>query len=216
MLLLSLSRSLWIGAIGGASVLLAIYLYRRAWKNILQTISRFALIGVETIALMMIFVAFPLPQPDIAGWGEAVTSRVSTNEAAAVSRWQLLPVMMGRISEHVVLGSGFGATITYKSQDPRVLANNPSGDYTTYAFEWGWLDLWLKLGILGPVIMIFLLCRLGQRLLRADAPDYLRYGALASLAGLAMVHVFTPYLNHPLGLGYLMMLEGYAELYKKK
>ena len=47
------------------------------------------------------------------------------------------------------MGRGFGATVTYQTRDPRILADNGSGEYTTYAFEWGWLDIWLKLGIFG-------------------------------------------------------------------
>ena len=214
-LLLSLSRSLWIGLIAGGVVLFVIYAWKRAWKNMFRTGARLLLIAAETIALLVIFAAFPIPQPDIAGWGEAVTSRVSTNEAAAVSRWQLFPLMMDRIFEHPILGSGLGATITYQSSDPRVLANSPSGEYTTYAFEWGWLDLWLKFGILGPIVMLLLFLRLGIRIFQAESAPWIRYGLLASLIGLAATHFFTPYLNHPLGLGYLMMLEGWATINKQ-
>ena len=64
---------------------------------------------------------------------------------------------MKEISQEPFFGQGYGATVTYLSQDPRVLENNPSGLYTTYAFEWGYLDIWLKLGIGGIIAYLLLL-----------------------------------------------------------
>ena len=120
--------------------------------------------------------------------------------------------MIIKIKEHPILGSGFGAQVSYRSSDPRVLAQNPDGLYTTYAFEWGWLEHWIKFGIIGFGLMIVIVWRLGERILKTPAPDWMRYGLFASLIALAVTHIFTPYLNHPLGLGYLMMLEGWVVL----
>jgi UDP-N-acetylmuramoyl-L-alanyl-D-glutamate--2,6-diaminopimelate ligase len=48
----------------------------------------------------------------------------------------LLPILFDGVKRHPVLGSGFGATVTYKSSDPRVVAAT-GGVYTNYAFEPG-------------------------------------------------------------------------------
>jgi O-antigen ligase len=103
-------------------------------------------------------------------------------------------------------GSGFGATITYQSRDPRIVQAT-GGEYTTYAFEWGWLDLWYKLGLLGLVLVLAILFRLGYGFWRLRPQDWQTWAIIIGLVSLATVHFFTPYLNHPLGFGILIALE---------
>jgi hypothetical protein len=101
--------------------------------------------------------------------------------------------------------------VTYKTSDPRILSTNPDGMYTTYAFEWGWLEHWVKFGVFGFLLMTVIIYRIGRRILESSIPDWIRYGMFASLLGLAAVHVFSPFLNHPLGFGFLLFAEGYLE-----
>ena len=56
-------------------------------------------------------------------------------EAAANSRWNLLPILNAAGMEHPLLGSGLGRTVTYITEDPRLLVDNPTGEYTTFAFD---------------------------------------------------------------------------------
>ncbi len=93
------------------------------------------------------------------------------------------------------MGSGFGKRVTYISNDPRVLSFNPSGRFTTFSFEWGYGDLWLKMGIPGLLAYGALLVFLWRRIPKNYHPAF---------AALLIVHFFTPYLNHPLGLGVLI------------
>ena len=166
---------------------------------------------------MAAVIAFPIPHVNVASLLDLFGSRTNLEEAAAASRWNLLPILWHKIEEHPILGSGFGATVTYKSEDPRILAQNPNGMYTTYAFEWGWLEHWVKFGIIGIPLILFLLCSLAWRLWKLDEPVWLRATAVSSLVALGVVHVFTPYLNHPLGflfffVGEGMILSSHAEL----
>ncbi|HMB66045.1 MAG TPA: hypothetical protein VKO42_04160, partial [Patescibacteria group bacterium] len=123
------------------------------------------------------------------------------------SRWNLLPKLWSEIKETPILGRGFGTTITYRSNDPRVLESTADGQYTTYAFEWGWLDIWLKLGFFGLFCYIFLIGKIildgltNKDLFRSALIN----GVIVSLAVIAVINFFTPYLNHPLGLGALML-----------
>ena len=66
------------------------------------------------------------------------------------TRWAILRPLVNKISVHPVLGSGFGSRITYKTSDPRALAEHPDGFYTTTAFEWGYLDMILEFGYAIP------------------------------------------------------------------
>lgn len=206
MLAISLSRSFWIGAFAGLVVLIAL-VWRSGikwWKKLLLPISA----GAAGVILLAVVLAFPIPHINTASLFDIFSSRTNLEEPAAVSRWHLLPVLAKKILEHPILGSGFGAAITYQSADPRILKGNPSGMYTTYAFEWGWLEHWIKFGILGIPLILWILISLGSRLWKTDEPLWLRAGAVASLVALAVLHMFTPYLNHPLGFAFLFLGEG--------
>jgi hypothetical protein len=113
------------------------------------------------------------------------------------------------------LGSGFGATVTYVSRDPRVVQST-GGVYTTYAFEWGWLEHWIKFGILGIPLLLFVLVRLARRILASQLPKEQKQVLVLSLIALAAVHISTPYLNHPLGFAWLVALEGMAERFQTR
>jgi GT2 family glycosyltransferase len=204
---ISLSRSIWIGCMAG---LIALgWFYRKELLKSRRLIGRIILDGVIALAAIFAILAFPLPRVDVASLGELFGSRASAMDDAAVSRWNLLPVIVSKIKEAPVMGHGFGATVTYETKDPRILAQNPDGMYTTYAFEWGWLEHWVKLGVIGFGIVLFLVYRLLRRTWALQGPKWLVYGVFASLVGIAVTHVFSPYFNHPLGLGMLLAVEGW-------
>ncbi len=207
---ISLSRSIWIGCAVGGITLIVLYRARffRAWKTLLE----FTGAGVAALAIIFVVLAFPIPRVEFASLKTLFGSRASTGDAASMSRWNLLPIVTGKIAEHPILGNGFGATVTYESKDPRVLKDHPDGMYTTYAFEWGWLEHWVKMGIFGLLAVIVVILSLVRRVAKSAMPEWLRYAMLATIAALVAVHIFTPYLNHPLGLGILLAIEGMVGL----
>jgi len=213
-ILVSFSRSFWFGLFGGLicwwllDILVIKIKFRQfIFKNVL-------LLGalLFSVILVVIIVKFPLPEPT---GGFATTEILAlragqiSDEAAAASRWQLLPKLWQKIMEQPIFGSGFGATVTYQTNDPRILESNPTGLYTSYAFEWGWLDLWLKLGLLGVLIYLYLIFQLIYRVLSKKFAPVQNYPLLLSLITgiivIALVNIFSPYLNHPLGIGYLIL-----------
>ncbi|MBL7047698.1 MAG: hypothetical protein ISR95_08755, partial [Candidatus Marinimicrobia bacterium] len=128
------------------------------------------------------------------------------------SRFKLLGPLSEKIRENPVLGSGFGTSITYETSDPRALENNPDGLYTTYSFEWGYLDTWIEMGIFGLVAYLSLLLtlfrygwKLYKKYIQHALESSLILGLLAGLVVLSAIHITTPYLNHPLGIGYLLL-----------
>ncbi|MBP9869244.1 O-antigen ligase family protein [Patescibacteria group bacterium] len=214
-LMIGLSRSLWIGLAFGGLVLLGLVWKTQGKKEILPVFGRgiFAVLVAGIIIGQLI--SFPLPRIEAGSLKTLFGSRVGTGDAAAESRWNLLPILVNKIKEAPILGSGFGASVTYASKDPRILAQNPNGMYTTYAFEWGWLEHWIKFGILGIPIMLWVLISLGRRVWISEAPLNFRIAFVATFVGLAALHVFTPYLNHPLGFGVLLAGEALATAAKK-
>ncbi len=218
-IIISFSRSFWLGLAAGAIFILLTAIFKlkiNLKKFIVFNLTAIAALAVS-LALTFLVIKFPYPAPS-GGFDAAnlLSDRVTriTNEAGASSRWQLLPPLIEKIKTAPILGRGFGATVTYKSNDPRALAANPEGTYTTYAFEWGWLDVWLKLGIFGLLAYLILLVKIIYDGLKINS-----YYSLSLAAGLFVVlavNITSPYANHPLGIGYIIIAAVIIESLKLK
>jgi O-antigen ligase len=141
----------------------------------------------------------------------AFDSRFAASDAAVSSRWNLLPVLGQAIAAHPIGGSGFGATVTYRSDDPRIISIYPGGLITTGAIEWQYLEIWLKLGLPGLLAFGWLIVAALRFFWTAwikNQNDGLDVPAATFLSFVAFVvlNVFTPYWNHPLGWMYLALL----------
>ncbi|MEI6378534.1 MAG: O-antigen ligase family protein [Candidatus Falkowbacteria bacterium] len=206
-MVISLSRSFWVGlAIGWVAwVLLAYYKQRQSAKEIIVQIGLMLAALVISVVLLVTAVKLPWPQAqsDVSARMLAERATAINSEAGASSRWALLPKLWQAINRQPLIGQGFGATVTYHSSDPRVLESNPNGDYTTYAFEWGWLELWLKMGIGAVLAFVALFYSLSRGLIKQNTS--LSLSLAVAIICLAAVNVFSPYLNHPLGLGLIML-----------
>ncbi len=198
-IIITQSRSFWVG-LAAALASLIIYLLKTKlpWRVWFKFIGLFAASVIASLLLMTTLVKLP----GFGAWN-MLSQRSNLNEAAVSSRWALLPKLWQKIGESPVLGRGFGTTVIYKSSDPRVLATHPDGLYETYAFEWGWLDLWLKLSLVGALIYLLFLLNLIRDAWRLNSPNGI--GLVMIITALIVVNVFTPYLNHPLGLGIVML-----------
>lgn len=230
LLFLSSSRSFWLATCAILGILWAWYWWSQPtqrtglWLSIVTTFAGFI------VAYSIILAVINVP---LGGSGSGVsaasllTERTDNplTEVAGGSRMALLKPLLQKNFEHPILGSGFGTTVTYATKDPRALASNPGGLYTTYAFEWGYLDLWLKLGLFGltcyAIILSFVIVRSISMTKQAmsDRAEF-RYGALVvtgfGTMAVALVHALTPYLNHPLGLGWIVVACVINDIYDKK
>ncbi|MDO8462819.1 MAG: hypothetical protein Q7S96_00900 [bacterium] len=210
-LLLSLSRSFWVGlaALAGIGALWLLWpptIRKRA--AFIRTHTRSIKSGAASIAIgllvALVLVRIPYPHPlTTAGFGATFAARFQQDEAVG-NRWQQIGPLATAMRAHAIFGNGFGATVTYATKDPRTLAAHPDGMYTATAFEWGFLDDLLERGIVGVAFQLWFIgaliaCGCSRRR-RASTPF-----ALALLA-LLVVHATSPYLNHPLGLGLILLL----------
>jgi hypothetical protein len=208
---ISLSRSFWVGIVAGDIVLIALtakFVWPE-WTAITRAVGSVALGSVGAILILVVIILFPLPYrvgsiADLTGlFSERATD---LSDVAISSRWNLLPPLIDEVKSSPILGSGFGEEVTFKTDDPRARAINPDGTWTTYALEWGWLEAWLKMGILGPIA--YLLAFIG--IVRGLWPylygeqSWIGVSLMSALAMLYATHFFSPYLNHPLGLGLLL------------
>jgi hypothetical protein len=218
--LLSFSRSFWVGlALTGitmAGVLL--YYYARNLQQFAHYLKVFVISSCATLVVLGTVMLIPHPSFGAPSIGSDVFFKrieVSTNEPAAGSRWNLLPVIFKANLEAQIWGHGFGKRLIYQAKDPRVLTpENPEGWYSTFAFEWGYLDIWLKIGFIGLILYALILkqlyatlWRLRQQFALATIERSIIDGYLLSSVALLVIHFFTPYLNHPLGIGFILFGE---------
>jgi hypothetical protein len=209
-IIISFSRSFWLGLLLSSFCLIAFSFYKLKTKKTLFNILKTLIVFVLSISLIFLIIKFPWPKVENNFNTRNISERakVKTEESAVSSRWALLAVMKNEIKDNILSGAGFGYRLEYKSSDPRVLENNADGMYSTYVFEWSWLDFLLKTGIFGFLSYVFLMFLI----LRESFLSFLRkknYAFLAillSIIAISAVNFFTPYLNHPLGIIYLIIL----------
>ena len=211
-LFVSFSRSYWVGlaAVSLSGIVLLLRNHAASWKRIAIVI-----IG-GAMGAIVLTVAFQRLPPIPAGI--PLRERL-TIEAAGSSRMNQLIPLMKAIAKHPIIGSGFGTAVTYVSADPRIIARSPGGggEYTTSAFEWGYLDIWLKIGLVGLIAYIWLLIYILREMYRKSIsiPISNDRGILVrvcftmvlfcALVAFMSVHITSPYLNHPLGIGMVVL-----------
>lgn len=211
-LVASMSRSFMIGLAAGLAALAVLFVVDgvrpllRTSRHVLQS-AFLALLGAA--AFWAVIVIPVPPHPDLRDAAFYRETADDDRELAVSSRWNLLYPMFTAIMEHPVLGSGFGKEVTFVSDDPRVREITPSGEWTTYRFEWGYQDIWLKMGVLGLIGFIaYGICTTQAFFFtfRTQGNRWLALGLFAGLVALFATHAFSPYLNHPIGLGYMLFV----------
>ncbi|MAG28661.1 hypothetical protein CL632_00745 [bacterium] len=209
---MSFSRSFWLAGIASLVVMLVILVFN---KEKIKQVSSFGSIFVGLIVIsigLTVGVAmFPIPKGTMSA--DLLKDRAAkfSGEAAVSSRYSQIRPLLSSIKNHPIYGSGFGTSVTYASQDPRVLKNNPDGLYTTTAFELGWLEIWLKIGLLGVGFYLYLLWMIAKFGWRSNRENYLILGGIIGLVAVVLTHGVSPYLNHPLGIGVVMLMSGLVD-----
>ncbi len=210
--LIGMSRSFWLGLIVAGLVILFsfIFLKRPGFKDAFLGSLRICLCVFIAGLLLVGTVLFPWPHDRSSG--DALTSifgsRLSESDVAVSSRWNLLQPMLETIKDSPIVGNGFGQTVTFKTDDPRVRAIHPDGSWTTTSMEWGWFELWLKMGIFALIgfAVLFVLFVRRISILFSTPKMWLGIWVISSLVFLYVTHMFSPYLNHPIGIGTILML----------
>lgn len=208
-LLLSLSRSFWVGMFFAITVFIIFFIRffskKITYKIMIGSILSSVVIG---FALIILTVLFPFPAQKVGGsdLADFFVRRVAEEDASISSRWNLLNPMLKTISQNPIFGNGFGKRATFNTEDPRALSINPDGTWSTYAMEWGWFELWYKMGIFGPIGFLIIFVWIVRRLLSTikNEQGWLSLGLITGIVFLYTIHFFSPYLNHPIGLGFLL------------
>lgn len=206
-----MSRSFLFGFIAALLIL-------ATWLIIgMKTSFRMWLLGIGSIiisigiAIALIYGTVVFPFPHTRAAGEYLTgvfgNRAIGTDVAVSSRWNLLHPMLDLIKSDPIFGNGFGKSVTFIIDDPRIRAIHPDGSWTTTSMEWGWFELWLKMGILAPIgflVVFAYVAYASSTLLRSDKA-WIGVWVLEFLTFLYFTHLFSPYLNHPIGLGLILL-----------
>lgn len=206
------SRSFMIGACAGLAVTAAFILLDtpKAIEKHALRVTQLSLLTLLGAGIFWAAIVFPLPsQPDLRDAAFYRESKDDGRAVAVTSRWNLLYPMFTEIMERPMIGSGFGREVTFISDDPRVRETNPTGEWTTYRFEWGYQDIWLKMGLLGLIAFVWYLIVVSRAFYYSYAVHSHRWlviGLYAGVLALFATHVFSPYLNHPIGLGFMLFV----------
>ena len=214
-LLLSLSRSFWLGVIVAAAFTVPVLL--RAEIMTPRELGGFFLESAKTLflGLLLLFAAAAFPVPGRLSESSAFATFGSrfldAGDAAVSSRWNMLPPLNAAIKKSPIFGSGFGTTITYQSDDPRIHVLYPGGVITTSAIEWQYLEIWLKMGVLGVAAFLWLWWRIGRYVWKtlessSGSDRLLAAGLMMAFFAFVIANIFTPYLNHPLGWMFLALI----------
>lgn len=210
-IIISQSRSFWIAFIVSLIVLIPIYIYNFKIKPVIILFVTILFI----VILSSQFSILKLITGDI--YGNAIAKRITEygSEAAGISRKNQIIPLLNAIKKNPILGSGFGTTVTYKSLDPRIIKNHPDGWYTTYAFEWGYLDIALKIGVTGLIFYLILIFKtikegifkIQNEFKYVSRRPFLGFylGIFGGMIAFVITNIFTPYLNHPLGIAYIII-----------
>ncbi len=211
-IILTLFRSFWVGALAGICVWLLLmvigqskikFKWRGAqvvvlWVIISSVISVYAIQGIGS-SLSALSGERPAVQKELFTTGEpGVQNRIN----------QFMPLLT-QIQQQPILGSGFGTAITYESTDVR-----NQGIISTTALEFGWLDMAVEIGLLGVVLFLvwlgYIVVMMWQNLPKQSDRVYLDFGLIAGIFAIMATHAISPFMNHPLGIGFVIFLFVYA------
>ena len=195
-IVIGFSRSLWLGLIA-----VFIYLLFNLPKKKTAQIILYA-IGIASVAIILVGTLLPSVYDLVE---QRVTSIIHpTEERSGANRFNLLQPVFTKIGEHPILGSGFGTTVEYES-----VVLEKFGTLRVFAFEWSYLDTIIEIGLVGLLIYLLFILKIfqsGYNKAIAGADKILVIGLLAALFGIVITNVTTPYLNHPLGIGFLLLV----------
>lgn len=214
-ILLSLSRSYWLALV----ITLFLYLFITLIfnKNLVAFLLKIVkIILLFLVSLVLIGGVLMLPPKKSYDLSVLIAKRgISNNEPASSSRINQLKPLLLAIAKHPLIGSGFGTTIAYKSDDPRAIQNSKDGSglVKTYTFEWGYLDMLLKFGLVGLGVYLYIIFLIIKKIFNFKTENYglqtadygLQLGFFLALIALLAVNIFSPYLNHPLGIGFVIL-----------
>jgi len=118
-------------------------------------------------------------------------------ETSSLSRMQLLPIIFEKIRERPILEHGLGSEI----RTPNAMKYDGS---TTNQFDWGYLEIFAEMGIIGILIWISLISYLLSLIIKTQ--KYKNTPTLMLLTSILIINITSPALFHVMGIILLVIL----------
>lgn len=156
------------------------------------------------VSCILIFVGINV----VASFGTSMGFELLTTQLKpSTTQMQLLQPIANQIQNHPVIGNGLGSELlftTSKSFSPK----------STNQFEWGYLEMWAELGIIGLAIFAIALIALFAVLVAKiqKIPDWhdLKVGLFGGLAALLFINILTPALYTTYGILFLTFVAAFT------
>ena len=200
-LLISLTRSFWLGAL--VSLLFVLYFNRKEINKIARlaffSLTIFSLLVISSTVFYrgssVILAALNRFQSGLETPANELPSSSNPDNASDSIRKEIIDALIYKINDSVFIGHGMGAEIDKHSV----------GGNTEYLY----FDLTMKMGIVGLILFTFMFVFIFKRFI----DNYLRnkygkhtlsQGYISALVGVMVSSYFNPYLNNPIGLVFLL------------
>jgi len=197
-LLINFSRAYFLGLFFGL-IFLAQGLKFKKWATL------FLIVAIFLLAEFAVLNLFINQSPNTFYFRQRMKSiAFPEDEASASVRLNILPCLLEKIKERPIFGHGLGSSVSYL---------NPLSQKKdiTFHIDWGYLEIWLELGLFGLILYCFILAIIfyyGRQLFKKTQGNVkqqrLIVGLGAGLLSLAVATVTGPYLFHALGIFYLI------------
>ena len=196
-LLINFSRAYFLGLMVGL-LLFKIFLPWRRWLLFLLV--------VVLVLIVEFNVIYFITTKHWSGFG-FLSGRLGTivqpeDEMSSLTRLRILPDLLTNIKNNLLTGVGLGATIAYQDPLSQTLKS-------TYYIDWGWLQLLVGVGLLGLVAYLIFLGQIITGLIkkiRARFNQTIYVGLLSGLLALMIATLTGPFLFHPLGIFYQLII----------
>ncbi len=204
-LLINFGRAYFLGILGGLFFLFLKTTFRR-WLILVSL--------VLVVLVAELFLIFLLCSRGRAVGADVLVLRFGsifepTEELSGLTRTMRLGSIINLLLKNPILGTGLGTTIKYV--DP--LTNKSA---ITYNLDWGYLEMWLELGLIGFLGFLYFLIKIfinGWQKIQESVNNLLRQrliiGLIAGLFALVVATITGPYLFHGLGISFLTFCAAY-------
>lgn len=196
----TMSMAIWTSVVVGIGFIL---LMTPGRKKALTVIA----LAIFGIILVTIFSGYIIP---------VIHNRISTDDSSYIIKANQLQTLLGIWKNNSFLGNGFGIEVLFKTEmGTRIMSN----------FELFWIQLLVNVGLLGFVIYMVIIFKSifgGLRLSKMkNKEDSVHIKAMVvGLIVLCVISTANPFLNNPIGLGYLVLvmctINVYTQQYLKK
>lgn len=122
-------------------------------------------------------------------------------EDSALSRVLLLPKIKEKIIEHPLFGNGLGDTITVYSPVFKK-------EFTTPHFDWGYLEVFSELGLIGFLSWIILIGYSIKMITKIK--DDIKNAFLISFITLLIINITSPAIFHVFGIVWIIVISSYS------